>query len=160
LINTALELQAIARVHRIGQYLPTTVWMYIVEDTVEKAIYDISVQRRLAHITQVGEERKKLPQDPKGKGKARADLVLEDELEAVNSLELRDAPLAKLLEKGAEGELVDRDDLWSCLFSHKATNRVEERLREVGKQLRADAAEERAVREAGRKAARKETGLS
>ncbi|KAL9119541.1 MAG: hypothetical protein Q9187_003907, partial [Circinaria calcarea] len=42
LINTAIELQAIARVHRIGQHHPTAVWMYLVEDTVEKAIYDIS----------------------------------------------------------------------------------------------------------------------
>lgn len=50
LINTALELQAIARVHRIGQHRPTTVWMYIVNETVEESIYDISVKRRMAHI--------------------------------------------------------------------------------------------------------------
>ena len=50
LINTALELQAIAKVHRIGQHLPTTVWMYLVEDTVEKSIYEISVSRRISHM--------------------------------------------------------------------------------------------------------------
>lgn len=131
--------------------------MYIVEDTVEKAIYNISVQRRLAHITRVGEERKKLLNDKKGKGKARADIELEDELEAANSLELRDARLTTLFTKGTdEGEFVNRNDLWSCLFSQKSTNRVstlahvEERGKEVGRQLRAEAAEERAVRkEAG-----------
>ncbi|KAI9885897.1 MAG: hypothetical protein M1823_002322 [Watsoniomyces obsoletus] len=50
LLNTALELQAIARVHRIGQQRPTTVWMFIVNDTVEEYIYDLSVKRRLMHI--------------------------------------------------------------------------------------------------------------
>ena len=50
LINPAIELQAIARVHRIGQQRPTTVFMYLISETVEEAIYDISVARRLEHI--------------------------------------------------------------------------------------------------------------
>ena len=49
LIQTAVELQAIARVHRIGQTRPTTVWMYLINDTVEEAIYEISVLS-LIHI--------------------------------------------------------------------------------------------------------------
>ena len=138
LINTALELQAIARVHRIGQYHPTTVWMYIVEDTVEKAIYDISVTRRLAHIGR--SVKKGTIQD-----------VEEDDIEAANSLELQDASLAKLLTKGPSGgELVDQQDLWNCLFRQKALSKVvisEEAEREATNFLGASAAEERRSRE-------------
>merc|ERR1711981_823712 len=51
LVNPALELQAIARVHRIGQMRETSVYMYLISDTVEEAIYQLSVNRRLAHIS-------------------------------------------------------------------------------------------------------------
>ncbi|MCJ1431726.1 hypothetical protein MMC27_001081 [Xylographa pallens] len=135
LINTALELQAIARVHRIGQYHPTTVWMYLVEDTVEKAIYDISVTRRLAHIGRSAETGDTVNLD-------------EDDIEIANSLELQDAPLSKLLTKGSGGgEMVEKKDLWNCLFRQKVGSRgpivSEEAERETTKFLGATAAEER-----------------
>ncbi len=50
LLNTALELQAIARVDRIGQQHETTVWLYLVDGTVEESIYNLSVQRRMEHM--------------------------------------------------------------------------------------------------------------
>lgn len=62
LINVALELQAIARVHRIGQMKPTTVYMYLTTDTVEEVIYDISVARRLKYLA----ARNKPPALPQG----------------------------------------------------------------------------------------------
>ena len=120
LINTALELQAIARVHRIGQHSPTTVWMYLVDDTVEKTIYDISVERRLSHIGD------KVP-SPTKKGKEVDTRDMEDEIEVANSLEIQDAPIAKLLATGRGGEVVKEDDLWSCLFTRRP-----ERLRPAG----------------------------
>ncbi|KAI9772245.1 MAG: hypothetical protein M1840_000994 [Geoglossum simile] len=108
LINTALELQAIARVHRIGQHQPTTIWMYLVDGTVEKSIYEISVSRRISHIgsnsTQVS---------------THAIDTLEKNIEAANSLEMEKTPLAKLLVKEPSGgEMVQNEDLWSCLFHH------------------------------------------
>ena len=118
LVNTAIELQAIARVHRIGQHRPTTVWMYLVEGTVEKAIYDLSVRRRIAHI---GKESQKSSR----KGKRRADTdgssdITEDKVEAVDAAEMQDNPLARILKKGSEGgEIVGKDDLWTCLFGYK-----------------------------------------
>jgi E3 ubiquitin-protein ligase SHPRH len=103
MINAAIELQAIARVHRIGQMRETTVWMFLVEDTVEEAIYEISVKRRLAHIQ---------GSDTTRTGAGR---VEEQALDAANSQELQAAPLAKLMNKGqSEGEIVDKDDLWIC----------------------------------------------
>ncbi|KAL6716342.1 hypothetical protein ACLMJK_005908 [Lecanora helva] len=136
LINTAIELQAIARVHRIGQRQSTTVWMYLVENTVEKAIYDISVTRRLAHVG------KSLTQT------ARVDEAnLESEIEAANTLKLEEAPLANLLTKGsAGGEVVAQDDLWNCLFQQKPgqSGRVsQDAQREAARHLGAEAAEAR-----------------
>ncbi|RDA90582.1 hypothetical protein CP533_2604 [Ophiocordyceps camponoti-saundersi (nom. inval.)] len=39
LLSPALEMQAVARVHRIGQRHQSTVWLYLVSGTVEEAIY-------------------------------------------------------------------------------------------------------------------------
>jgi E3 ubiquitin-protein ligase SHPRH len=140
LINTAIELQAIARVHRIGQQRATTVWMYLVADTVEETIYEISVDRRLEHL--------------KGKtrsGTATPNSVLENQLEAANTLELQAADLSKLLSGKSGGEHVRDTDLWQCMFRRprsqkpgmalEAANRADS---EVGKFLRAEAASGRA----------------
>lgn len=137
LINTAIELQAIARVHRIGQQRATTVYMYLIGDTVEESIYDISVTRRLAHMQ-------------RGKGeqsRSATPLLGEAAIEAANSLEMQQAPLSKLLAKGKEaGEMVAQDDLWNCLFG-KARGReaaVSNELQtEVDRHVRAEAAEQR-----------------
>ena len=138
LINTAIELQAIARVHRIGQHQETTVWMYLVEGTVEKSIYDISVQRRLAHAGKlnVGES-----------ADGQAEQPIESQLEAANTLELEQTPLSRLLTKGSSGgELVQKEDLWSCLFSSRPVQSgrdSQEAQAVIAGQLRADAADAR-----------------
>lgn len=119
LINPALELQAIARVHRIGQRRPTTVCMYLVADTVEEAIYDISVTRRLEHIKSAGTSASTSTStsmsmsmhDHSARGAAT-----ENSLDQANSREMEAAPLSQLLSKGGSGEAVGNDDLWSCLF--------------------------------------------
>ena len=136
LINTALELQAIARVHRIGQHRATTVWMYLVTDTVEESIYEISVSRRLAHV---------------GKDAGDGEL-LESRIDAANSQALQDAPLARLLAKGpGGGEMVEKDDLWRCLFGQARARRRDsldlELHPDVGRHLRASAAETRRERD-------------
>jgi E3 ubiquitin-protein ligase SHPRH len=144
LINTAIELQAIARVHRIGQHRPTTVWMYLVADTVEESIYDISVTRRLAHI-----KRATKPATSRS-GTATPIGIMESTIDAANSLELQTADLSKLLTSGKSGgELVDNDDLWTCLFGRVKKRdagfsaAAEAADGEVGRFLRAEAAEGR-----------------
>ncbi|KAI0119201.1 SNF2 family N-terminal domain-containing protein [Daldinia grandis] len=116
LLNTALELQAIARVDRIGQEHETTVWLYLIDGTVEESIYNLSVQRRLEH----------LGQSTKGKGKEQeepSDGISDLNLEAANSLELQQASLSKLMSKDQSmGEVVDQNDLWQCLFGHVTRN--------------------------------------
>lgn len=58
LITTALELQAISRIHRIGQTQPTTVWLFSVENSVEQAILEITTRRRVQELlnTQTNED--------------------------------------------------------------------------------------------------------
>ncbi|KAI5272070.1 hypothetical protein E4T47_04677 [Aureobasidium subglaciale] len=142
LINTAIELQAIARVHRIGQQRPTTVYMYLIGDTVEEAIYEISVARRVAHM-----------QSKRSSSiKTNTPALGEAAIDAANSLELQQAPVSKLLVQGkGEGEVVPNDDLWSCLFRKKRQGEqgvVSAELKgEVGRFLRGEAAEDRRAAE-------------
>ena len=144
LINTAIELQVIARVHRIGQHRPTTVWMYLVSGTVEESIYEISVTRRLTHIT----EKEKQAKAALSTSPADDDGVTEAAIESANSMELQDATLTTLMQRGSEGgEMVKKDDLWQCLFGNTkqkgGTNPSAEAEREVGRFLRGEAAEQR-----------------
>ena len=147
LINTAIELQAIARVHRIGQQRSTTVWMYLVSDTVEESIYDISVTRRLAHM-----KRKQPSASRSGTATPNPNGVMESIIDAANSLELQAADLTKLLTAGKSGgEYVDKDDLWTCLYGRvrkrdagfSTLAEAGEASGEVGRFLRAEAAEGR-----------------
>ncbi|CAE7177309.1 hypothetical protein CFE70_005661 [Pyrenophora teres f. teres 0-1] len=137
LINPAIELQAINRVHRIGQQRPTTVFMYLISDTVEEAIYDISVTRRLEHMS--SNDRSKAP----SRSGSAAPGLKEQDLDAANSAELQSAPLKQLLRKKGDGEVVQEDDLWHCLFGKpkKESQPVLERV--VARELRAGAAEAR-----------------
>ncbi|KXT00986.1 hypothetical protein AC578_8198 [Pseudocercospora eumusae] len=142
LIQTAVELQAIARVHRIGQTRPTTVWMYLINETVEEAIYETSVARRLAHV-----QSRAQGQLERQKSRCATPAPLQETaIDAANSEELQSAPLTKLLVAGRSGgEMVANDDLWQCLFGkaqklqHSAAAQ-----QEIGRHLRAEAAEARA----------------
>lgn len=145
LINTALELQAIARVHRIGQHRPTTVWMYLVSGTVEESIYQLSVTRRLAHII---EKEKKVRSTVPGEDEAVIEGLTETAIDSANSLEMQDATFKNLMTSGASGgEMVQKDDLWQCLFGNsvqkESSSHTIEAEREVGRFLRGEAAEQR-----------------
>ncbi|KAI1818060.1 SNF2 family N-terminal domain-containing protein [Poronia punctata] len=109
LLNTALELQAIARVDRIGQAHETTVWLYLADDTIEENIYRLSQKRRLAHIVDVTQQ----------ETTALEPATLED----ANSRELEQAGITtNLMSKSEEGEVVDKGDLWECLFGTEASS--------------------------------------
>lgn len=110
LINTALELQAIARVDRIGQHQETNVWLFIVNGTVEESIYQLSVRRRMEHLD-------KDLSKPNSQDKY---IDIEEDLEEANSLQLRQASFTSLLAKDRKaGEIVASGDLWECLFGCK-----------------------------------------
>lgn len=113
LINPAIELQAIARVHRIGQQRSTTVFMYLIGNTVEEAIYNISVARRLEHMRSADTH-----QSVPTSGRASPERTHERGLDKANTKEMEAAPLKQLLSKGGGGEAVPNDDLWQCLFGN------------------------------------------
>lgn len=149
LINTAIELQAIARVHRIGQHRATTVWMYLIADTVEESIYEISVARRLAHIKSNGKDKAKSRMHSRsGTATPTSTGLQENTIDAANSMELQAADLSKLLTSGKSGgEMVEKADLWQCLFGKaKKPETVllpesQPASGEMGRFLRAEAAE-------------------
>ncbi|KAG5977515.1 hypothetical protein E4U55_006734 [Claviceps digitariae] len=131
LLNTALELQAIARVDRIGQQRETTVWLYLVSGTVEESVYNLSVQRRMAHLGDRQRSRSKSASNKSSNNnnkrtKAKAASTATPELldasfEAANTLELEHAALSKLMSKDkSAGEMVAKGDLWECLFGTTA----------------------------------------
>ncbi|TAQ85853.1 hypothetical protein B7494_g5812 [Chlorociboria aeruginascens] len=148
LLNTALELQAIARVDRIGQHQETNVWLYLVDGTVEESIHQLSVRRRMEHIG-------KTIAKGKGKGKQKdtiPDQVLDANLEEANSIELQQASLSGLMTRGEKGgELVNKEDLWDCLFGGVGQQRSDRELDssnlrsdpEVRRHLIAEAADRR-----------------
>lgn len=51
LVNHSIELQAIGRVHRIGQWRETTVYIYQVNDTVEERIVQLAADRGQSLVT-------------------------------------------------------------------------------------------------------------
>ncbi|EER42678.1 SNF2 family helicase/ATPase [Histoplasma capsulatum H143] len=130
LINTAIELQAIARVHRIGQKQETTVWM---QHSVKSQNHNLGIGER------GGED----GEDENGH------VPIETVIEAANSLEIQDAKLGNLMAgTAAEGELVPDDDLWQCLFA-KSNRRAKSRVdggnvpNNIDRLLRAETAEGR-----------------
>ncbi|KAG5931901.1 hypothetical protein E4U60_005715 [Claviceps pazoutovae] len=131
LLNTALELQAIARVDRIGQQRETTVWLYLVSGTVEESVCNLSVQRRMKHLgkrqglsshaDQANTTQKTRKSRKATKATAATSDILNASFEAANTLELEHASLSKLMSKDkSAGEMVDKNDLWECLFGTAA----------------------------------------
>ncbi|KFA60931.1 hypothetical protein S40285_05785 [Stachybotrys chlorohalonatus IBT 40285] len=116
LLNTALELQAIARVDRIGQQHETTVWLYLVSGTVEESIYNLSAKRRVEHMGRTH----------KGKSKESTPELLDANMDEANTLEMEHAALSRLMSKDrTAGEMVDKGDLWQCLFGHVTCRETE-----------------------------------
>lgn len=128
--------------------------MYLVSGTVEESIYDLSVSRRLSHIVAKKQEAEVNSSSAHQNGNGAIPSVTLDEtaIDSANSMEMQDASLSKLLDAGSSnGELVKKDDVWQCLFGDPTKNKDASHpsmgaQSEVGKFLRAEAAEQRAVK--------------
>lgn len=97
LVNLSFELQAVSRIHRIGQERETTVWNFVIEGTIEESIAYLGTKKRLMAA------------------KMRSNEVVEiDE----NELEAREMTKVNEGDK-REGEVIDDDDLWAAFFATK-----------------------------------------
>ncbi|KAK9465204.1 SNF2 family N-terminal domain-containing protein [Lipomyces arxii] len=114
LFNTALELQAISRVHRIGQTRPTTVWMYAIDGTVEESVLSLTTKRRLALLRQT---------DGTNSGGTTPSRLTEAKLDISNSIELQKAS-GRMVSKRDEGEVVPQEELWDLFFGDLASVEV------------------------------------
>ncbi|KAA8905574.1 SNF2 family N-terminal domain-containing protein [Sphaerosporella brunnea] len=135
LLNVGLELQAISRVHRIGQNKTTTVWLYAVNNTVEQSVMELAAGRRMALIGRDSNDDIAMTD---------ADSDLNGKLEAAESEELRQG-VSRFIAKAAKGgEMVLDGDLWGCLFSRAKEQDAEAAKNELTKkELMASAAEGR-----------------
>lgn len=99
LVNLSFELQAVSRIHRIGQQRQTTVWNFVIEGTIEESIAYLGTRKRLL----ASEERSGEP------------IVDENALEA-NELTQVNAGDKR------EGETIDDSDLWASFFAAREAN--------------------------------------
>lgn len=107
LVNTPLELQAISRVHRIGQRAPTTIWMFAIENTVEQYIVENSTRKRLEFA--------------RGNSKPEeANFNEEQEMVEMDSKALMESEGKQaLVDPKQQGELVTGEDLIRSMFGYK-----------------------------------------
>jgi len=123
-INPAIEMQAISRIHRIGQTHETFIFLFSIVGTVEEGVLELSRRKRLAFTTAANEEDD-----------------FESALEIAESLELQQGGTQKLVDRDG-GELVTRDELWEALFFSRV-RLTQEAYRESQRGLAAAAAEKR-----------------
>lgn len=79
LINTPTELQAISRIHRIGQDKVTTVWMFTVQNTIEDNIVALGTNKRLQFLRANAKEAEELDSRVLGINGNSEDVTLEAE---------------------------------------------------------------------------------
>lgn len=113
LVNTPTELQAISRIHRIGQKKVTTVWMFAIENSVEENIVELGTRKRLEYL----------------KANARENHIRSEPLDEMVETDLRTAEsfaltLGQTSESGARvfsgnSESVEDLDLWNVYFGEE-----------------------------------------
>lgn len=112
LANTSLELQAISRIHRIGQTKVTTVWMFAIENTVEESIVLLSTKKRLEYIKSETGEPTETVNELSSKISQAKDLSKAESMTLMKS-----GGIDTLVNRGqGEGETVSNDDLWDAFF--------------------------------------------
>jgi E3 ubiquitin-protein ligase SHPRH len=135
LINSAIELQAVSRIHRLGQTKPTFVWLYTVNGTVEERVLELSSQKRLGSWKGQLESGKPIEQKLKPS--------LGPQLDKSEAKDLQQH-IGRLLERRGIGEVVETGELWECLFGDGERNGLREKvLKEVQRDQLATAAETR-----------------
>lgn len=110
LVNTPTELQAISRIHRIGQKNVTTVWMFAIENSVEENIVEIGTRKRLEYLRANAKENHI-------QAKEDADQMVENDIRTAESFALT---LGQTADGGRQfsgnSESIADSDLWNVYF--------------------------------------------
>lgn len=128
LVNTSLELQAISRIHRIGQTKMTTVWMFAIENTVEESIVLLSTNKRLNYV----ENSSSL--DSTGNGNILSSMSNKisraRELSRAESMTLlKSEGIDRLVNRASgDGESVSNSDLWDAFFCATSTREMSQTM--------------------------------
>lgn len=113
LVNTPTELQAINRIHRIGQKKVTTVWMFAIENTVEENIVALGARKRHEYL----------------RANAQENHVDTNEADEMEDKDLQTAESFALTVGQGNGtsrafvgtsEAVEDGDLWNVFFGEQA----------------------------------------
>ncbi|KAH3671727.1 hypothetical protein OGAPHI_000432 [Ogataea philodendri] len=105
LVNLPLELQAISRIHRIGQLKETKVWNFVIENSVEESIAILSTAKRMELVR---------------KRTASQSNIDEVDDDLVDSTELTKTLNGLVDKKVSGGEVVSNDELWASFFASKS----------------------------------------
>lgn len=120
LVNTSLELQAISRIHRIGQTHETTVWMFAIENTVEESIVVMTTNKRLENLGEKTDTSFQERNDDKANGASGLiSSAKEKNLSKAESITLmKSGGIDSMITRSnSEGEMVTNSDLWNAFFS-------------------------------------------
>lgn len=131
LVNTPTELQAINRIHRIGQKKVTTVWMFAIENTVEENIVALGTRKRQEYLKANAQENLITVEDENNdEGEDNEKIIEIKEDDAMDTTEMVDKDLrtaesfALTVSNGPRSfvgtsEAVDDGDLWNVFFGDK-----------------------------------------
>lgn len=110
MVNLSFELQAINRIHRIGQMKETTVWNFIIEGTIEESIAYLSTKKRI----QSAKVRSKKTDNES------------EEIEEIDDNVLEAKELTKVTDTSKdEGEIINDDDLWATFFAARSAKVID-----------------------------------
>lgn len=104
MVNLSFELQAVSRIHRIGQTKETKVWNFIIENTIEESIAYLGTKKRI----QAAKVRKG------------------NEVEEIDDNVLEAKEMMKVTETGKkDGEVIADEDLWATFFAARAAKVID-----------------------------------
>lgn len=105
MVSLSLELQAVNRIHRIGQKKETKVWNFIIEGTIEESIAYLSTKKRI---------------------QASKDRLSKDQIDEIDETYIESKELTKVNKTTLnEGEIIGDDDLWATFFASKAATLID-----------------------------------
>ena len=126
IVNLSFELQAINRIHRIGQTKETTVWNFIIEGTIEESIAYLSTKKRI-QAAKVRRSKSGLE-----KGEVEGEVEGEDDkIEVIDDDVLEAKELTKINDSNINGETIADEDLWAAFFAAKSAKIIDNVFKDV-----------------------------